>query len=233
MSNSSAPFSNALQFLFRSNAGLFSDAAGTTPQSTNGGTVLRWKDQSDNGNDLVQMNVGAGATLQLNQVNSLPSIRFNGTSSFFYLSNVLVPASRTMYFVLKAPAPVSGVQDLIAGNQGSLEYRIDTSTGALKQRLVNAGTADIGFATNTFAANTWTQINASWDFTTGTFRQASAANGTASGALAINPVRYVGCQTANAIFFSGDMAAILMYAGVHSTAQRQAVEKWLNGIYGV
>ncbi len=121
----------------------------------------------------------------------------------------------------------------IVGDDASLQVRLD----ALQPRLVNANTADLGFATTALSSGTWTQWNCSWDGSAGVYRLSGAANGTASGTGAYNMNRFVGGRGAGggtiANFFDGDLALLMEYAGVHNTTHRQAVEAWITGIWGV
>jgi hypothetical protein len=227
----SVPFPDDLELLLRSDAGLYSDLAGTTPATADGTAIALWQDQSGNFNHLAQPTSGARPVVKTNQINGLPCVRFDGVDDFCYLTNAFIPAGYTAYAVVK----VSGVtvKTIISGRPLAMQWRID----ALTQRLVDANTADIGFATNPFTASTWTQINVSWDFTTGIFRQAGTANGSVSAANhAFGVFRFVGAALLTAgldEYFAGDLACLMIYSGLHDTNQRQAVEAWITAELGV
>ncbi len=221
------PYSSLLQCLYRADAGTWQNTAGTTPATADGDPVARWDDQSDNGQHLI---ANASATLKTNQINTtLPCIRFDGSTNWFRFPNVFCAAIRTQYAVVKIPD--TGVYTIACGESGSLQWRADT----LKQRLVSAGVADLGFGTNTFSANAWVSLNVTWNGAAGVFRQANAADGTASGSdyAAPGPNRYLGINAHVFEVFKTDMALFMMFAEIHDTTQRQAVEAWITGIWGV
>lgn len=227
---SSPPDSANLQLLFRSDTGLFKDLAGATPATLDGDAIALWQDQSGNHGDLAQATAADRPVLKLAQINGLPSVRFNGTSNFLDLSNSLLMIGRTMYAIISIPD--TGVHTIICGNTSSLQWRMDGQ----KQRFVSASVVDIGFGTNLMALNTFTQINASWDFSNGIFRMGRAADGTVTGSnVGLNAERWIGVNDPPTLseLFKGDMAAILVYNGVHDLTTKQSVESWLQGIFGV
>ncbi len=220
------PYPDLLQYYYRGDYDTYSDQAGATP-ATNGQTVLRWKDQGGLGNDL--QIASAGLVLETNQINSLACLRGDGSTTNFQLSNLFLSPNRTVFNVSKISN--GGVNTVLCGGTASLQYRLD----GLKQRLVNAGVADIGFATNAMSSGTWTQQNVSWDGQNGVFRQGSAANGSVgptSYESVSNIMSRVGVHSGGE-FYGGDLALLMEYAGVLTTAQRQAVEAWILGIWGV
>jgi hypothetical protein len=220
------PYESTLQYVYRADEGTFSDLAGTTPATTDGTTVLRWVDAGGGSNYLGH--ASAGPQLKTNRINGLPSLLFDGSSQFLQFLNRFVNPYRTIYAVVRSSSTVTST--LNCGTAVSLQWRLDN----LKMRLVSTGTADIGFATNAMASNTWTQINVSWDRTQGIFRQAGAANGTASLSTGANHAcEFFGANSGSSEFFAGDLAVLLEYAGIHDTTHRQAVEAWITGIWGV
>lgn len=223
------PDSSNLQVFFRSDVGLYKDLAGTIAATADGDAIALWQDQSGNNNHLGQSGTNK-PVLKLNQINiTLPCVRYDGTSTYFNFSNAFAPTARTIYAVIRIPS--SGIYTIICGDSGSLQWRMDTN----KQRLVNAAVSDIGFGTNTMANNTWTQVNVSWDFTTGIFRMGGIADGSVTAAnVGGGAWRAVGAHVGQAgEYFLTDMAAIMAYNTVHSTTTRQSVESYLTSIFGV
>jgi hypothetical protein len=228
----SVPFPDDLELLLRSDAGLYSDLAGTTPATADGTAIALWKDQSGNFNHLAQATSGARPLVKTNQISGLPCVRFDGSDDFFWLTSAFVPAGHTMYALLKIPG--TDVYTIISGRPKSLQWRMDGG----KQRLVESITTDLGFGSGTMAAGTWTQVNASWDFTNGVFRMAGASDGAVSVANKAGEVwkavgANIGAFDGRAELFAGDMACLAVYAGVHSTGDRQTVEAWITAELGV
>ncbi len=221
------PDSGNLRYLCRADAGTYQDAAATTPATSNGQSVVLWQDQGANRNDL---RASSAPLFETNQINTLPCVRGDGTSQFFYHTDPYVSPNRTIYAVVKIPG--SSVYTIECGVLGSLQWRLDTN----KQRLVENRVADIGFASTTIANNTWTQINVSWDGMNGVFRTAGAADATVSfGSNVFGVGRFVGAGGANHNdeFFLTDLALVMEYAVVHDLTTKQSVESWINGIWGV
>ncbi len=226
---SAPPDTDRLFCYYNAGLGTYTDGAGTTPAVSDGDTVSLWKDQSLCLNDL---RAGTAPILKLAQVNGLSAIRFNGSTQYLKFSHAILPAVRTMYAVLKIPT--TGVYTIVCGDGHSLQWRMDT----LKQRFVEAAIADIGFSTTGISAATWAQVNASWDGSAGVlsaFRSAQAADGTVSASdyTAAATCFYMGANAGTSEFFQTDIAALLQYYGVHTLAERQAVEAWIAGIWGV
>jgi hypothetical protein len=224
-----------LQFAFRADLGTYADAAGSTPALANGTTVQMWADQSDNGAWLLTST--SYPVLLANQVNGRPCLRFDGATTLMTLENAILPPQRTMYALVRTSSTTQ-VGTLLSGGLGSLQWRLD----GLQQRLVSASTADIGLASGAMSSNAWTQVNVSWDFTTGTFRRAGAADGTVTAGsppAAVMPIQFAFGRIApnsNNVpidLYNGDCAFLAMWSGVHSTAMRQAVEAFVTSQFGV
>lgn len=77
--------SSDLRLWARGDADVFSDN-GTT-NSTNGGIVTQWNDQSGNSNELTQSLAAKKPTYNTGQINGLPSITFDNTSEFLSTGN--------------------------------------------------------------------------------------------------------------------------------------------------
>lgn len=223
------PLSKDLLLCWRADRGTFSDVAGTTPAVADG-TVALWLDQSANGIHGGQSTSGARPTLKANQINGMPCLRFDG-GDYLDMANAYTPVETTMYAVIKIPS--TSVYTMTCGRPNSLQWRMD----GRKQRFVNSGVADIGFGTNLAAANTWVQINGSWNLTNGVFRQGRAADGSVTGTNGLSAIFRFGVQTGSGGFlqeyFQTDLAFLATFQGVHTTGQRQTIEDWINSVYGV
>ncbi len=223
------PDADNLRYLLRADAGTYQNAAGTTPATADGDPVQLWADQGANHNGLVY---NSAAVLKTNQINTtMPCLRFDGSSNYYYHLDQFVSPLRTLYAVVKIPG--SGVYTLVNGVSGALQWRLDTN----KQRLVKNLLADIGFGTTTISNNTWTQINVSWDGQNGVFRTAAAADATVSfGSNVYGISRFavgVGGVSLNTEFYATDLALLMEYAAVHDLTTKQSVEGWITSTWGV
>lgn len=226
------PFPNLLQIYIRADEETYIDPSGTSPATVDGNTLGRINDPRLVDPYLIQSTSGNRPSLQLSELGSLPCIRFDGTDDYFLLSHQLIPIQRTMFAVLKVPA--TGVQTIFCGGNSSLQWRIDN----LKQRLVDCNVADIGLSTVGISANTWTQINASWDVQTrqGIFRSNKSNDGTVNGGSGVNgefPIKFVGQNPTNSgEFYSGDIYMLLMYYSILSLSDKQTVESYISSETG-
>jgi hypothetical protein len=213
------PLIDGLQLGVRGDVGTWKDLSASVAASVSSDAVARWDDlrgYSGAGIYLVQGTSGKRPTLQTGQINGL----------------------RTYYAWLKIPS--TGVYDVVCGDDSSLEWRMDTH----KQRLVQSFIADIGFGSGTVSDNTWFQVNASWDGSNGVFRLNQAADGSVSlSNVGYAPILGVGTNfhtsgfpsytPAYTNYYVTDMACLLVYYGVHDTTQRQSVEAWGAGEFGI
>jgi hypothetical protein len=229
------PYANRLQYLLRADAGTYQNTAGSTPATANGDPVALWTDQSGNGGPGIALIASTAATLATNAINTtLPAVVFTGTPQYHF-TQAFINLSRTIYYVVKSTN--AGNSTLLCGSGSvavdcSLQVRFDN----LKPRLVDTGKSDIGFATSAMPSGVWTQGNISWDGQNAVFRQAGAANGTltAASVQAYGATRYFGQNVfAGGEYLAGSVALVMEYADIHTLAQSQAVEAWINGIWGV
>jgi hypothetical protein len=229
------PYANRLQYLLRADVGTFTDTAGTTPATANGDPVRLWTDQSGNGGPGIVWTASTVATLATNAINAtLPAVVFATTPQYLF-THAFINLNRTIYYVVKSTS--AGTSTLLCGSgSASVDCSLQVRFDNLKPRLVDTGKSDIGSATNAMVSGTWTQGNVSWDGQNAVFRQAGAANGTltAASVQAFGAARYFGWNLyAGGEYLIGSVALVMEYADIHTLAQRQAVEAWINGIWGV
>ena len=77
----SNPVTSGLALDLEAGVGVYKDAAKTQPCTTAGDAVAVWADQSGGGNDFTQATTASQPAYQPAGLNSLPTVRFNGTSS--------------------------------------------------------------------------------------------------------------------------------------------------------
>jgi len=75
-----------LQLWLRADAGVYQDAAKTTPAVADGDVVGAWADLSGAGNDATQATTAKKPLLKLNIVNGKSVVRFDGTDDFLAVS---------------------------------------------------------------------------------------------------------------------------------------------------
>lgn len=233
------PLPDGLEVVLRGDRGTWQNIAGTTPAISDSDPVLRWDDQSDNSNHVFFENSAApfncsGGTLKTAQLNALSVLRFNGTSDGFKFTNVFRQTDRTYYSVVRSSG--TGTKTIICGNKHSLQWRLDD----LRPRLVDSIAADIGLANNSIPSGAWTQIDVTWNFTSGTFGLSGASDGTVTlSDSGYASTRTIGCNLSNVSgspageVFSGDVALIMIYIGIHTSLQKSIVRTWIAQNFGV
>lgn len=230
---SAPPITDGLQLYCRGDIGTWQDTGASSAASVSNDPIARWNDArgySSAGLYLWQTTSGSRPTLQTNQINGLPCVRFDGSNDFLDLSQQLLPAVRTMYGVLKIPS--TSAYTIFCGDLNSLQWRMDTQ----KQRFVSCGVADIGFAGTAISGSTWAQVNAAWDLSAGSFRTSKSADGSVSNSnTGYKPILGVGRNYSGGgqEYYSGDMALLMFYYGIHSTGDRQSMENWITSEFGV
>lgn len=89
--------SAGLVLWLKADAGVFQDAAGTTPATAASDPVGHWHDQSGAGHHATQSSAGARPALAAAAVNGLPALTFDGSGTFL---NVPSLTSQTIFVVV-------------------------------------------------------------------------------------------------------------------------------------
>lgn len=222
-----------LRLLLSASQGVYSDNNLSTP-SVNNGPVGSWADQSGNGNFVVQTVSGDQPTYKTNQINSLPAIAFNGTSSAFALSVPLQLPFYTCYAVVLQNGTANSA--IFGGGVNCLEWRSDTQAN----NIIAQAQAEILAGNTATPTGAWFQSNVSWDNNAqaAVLRYAESADGSATEntiniANAINAIGLNNSPIAPGEYLNGSLAFLAIYAVIHTTAQRQQIETYLKSIYGV
>lgn len=180
---------------------------------------------------------GGSSVVGATPLNSLPVLTCNGSGGTAYKISGqtfdLASNGSTIYAVLKG-ASFANSPILISGGSGSLALFVNPS-GTLA--LNNAGVAGIAVSTGAIVTGTWAQLNASYLSSSGAwaFRINSAADssGTSSGAAAAAVTTLFDYGGGGGEPLTGDIAELLVFLGVHTLTQKQAVEAYLTAKWGV
>ena len=193
---------------------------------SDGDFITTWSDASSANNDVIQASSGAKPTLQTNEINSLPVVRFDGGD---YLSNAsfAVPMPCTIYFVSKNLSGGLGVAPFSAGSSSA------KGSGIIVQQ--NSGYMQpfdvVNYNDATARLLTLVDVNG-----------VSGATGYLNGAL--ESIAQPGVGTYSAPFdvgrrnvsdlkTAGDIAEILIYSGAHNSTERTIVESYLLTKYAI
>jgi hypothetical protein len=210
---------------------------------TNGQAMTSWVDKSVN----AYANTGSnGPTYQTNALNSLPTVRFNGTSQFFNFGNVINLQSTGISLFTVANIQTSGNLSLIAksvAGPGTGRWGLIRDAGNMIFLLnTNATTFNIGYSDSATGTRL---LEALWDRTTITnysnaVLRASDGTATEAGTLLNTFPLYVGAYPNSAgtgpfpgYFMNGDIGETLVYNRALSTQDRQTVEGYLSWKWGL
>ena len=177
-----------------------------------------------------------GTTLPIvnNFLNGLPVITFNANQKHVIRYSADVFANGHSFCVIK-PSIVNVSTIIGSGgtNSTALRHRIDSDSGALKQRLV--GRNDISnYDSTVLSSSTFSSINVSYSSNNWAFRT-NGANGSSGTTVAV-PAITDRTDTIGASFnpgegLNGDVAEIILFNDALSSADRDAVEAYLNEKY--
>ena len=101
-----APPSPNLVVWLEADVGVFTDTAGTTPAVNDGDLIVRWSDQSGNGNHVLQATSGNRPVFKTNVLGGKPVLRFLTASAQTLLT---LPTAKAGGFSFQRHAPESRV----------------------------------------------------------------------------------------------------------------------------
>jgi Chitobiase/beta-hexosaminidase C-terminal domain/Concanavalin A-like lectin/glucanases superfamily len=211
---------------------------------TSGSNVTQWTDMSSVANNATQSNSSNQPTLVTNAVNGLPALSFNGTSDYLQFGSGFanfVPGF-SFFMVVKPTATATNYRDYLyfATNNTNTDSAIfEANTGV-------SGSMNL----YSFTGSTSSSIGSSTAITPSQYQLIEGTNnGAGTGILYTNGVQqatgflydmsnvtrtnnYIGGRATN-FFYQGQIAEILVYNTALTTAQRAAVESYLQARYTI
>lgn len=197
---------------------LFQDTAGTTPVTAAGQSIARWNDKSGNGRNLTQSTAANQPTYQVGHVS------FDGVSDTLRLAFTLVQPCSYAIVCRYADVANSTIIDGFGGNIG----RLYMSGASL---VMYAGAA---LAAATLTAATWQVVTMGWSGanSTGKLNNGSVVTGDA-GTTAPNGITLGTFGDGASTPADVDLAEVLVFPSLLSSAQQSAVAIYLMNKYGV
>jgi hypothetical protein len=214
---------------------LFDATSGGSLVAADGG-VARWQDKSGNGWHATQSTSGNRPLRKAAVQNGKDCLRFDGSSSFFSLNPITIPASYSAFFVFSRPS--QGTHSIIIGNTAELTADNRYLAWWFTDNVVYSK-SNANFSTHGTASTT-----------TGAFLVSDIRNGTTSIATRRNGLSLATVTTGNAIsnattgtfdsvgrnqsaYITGDICEIILYNTVLSDADRAGVETYLITKWGI
>jgi hypothetical protein len=143
---------------YRADMGTYQSSGGAAA-SADGDAVGEWQDISGNTRHVSQSTAGNKPTLQLNEINSLPTILFDAVDDYLTRANFQAGSSGAYVFVMKLSAsPTNSTTPLCASDTAAANnfirtmYRSTGTTWTVNQR--NADTMDTVDGSIALSANT-------------------------------------------------------------------------------
>lgn len=226
-----------LQVWYRASDGLWQESTRATPATANADPVGAWDDLSGNNRHIIQATAGARPTLRTNVVNGQQIVRFDGSNDTLSVVSNLGMGSNIPFSLFIVFKTTTGSSDAglfgtttTAGPSGNV-FLINHHAGTNVYFYIDDAQPNYSLGTSSFFI-----VGATWDGTTNTNGIAMYKDGTSQGntTATLQPSAgtngHIGQSTT---FFNGDMAEIVLYNRVLSTAERQSVERYLGSRYAI
>ena len=214
-----------LQLWLKADAGLWQDSVGGTPAVADADVVGAWADQSGSGNNATQATTSKKPLLKLAIQNGMPVVRFDGTDDYLQALFALVQPV-TIFLVMRKRSTGTSRWFIDGATENACSLYISSSN---QVRLYSGG------------ALYGTLYYTNWKIVTLVVNGATSemfANGSSFAAGAIGSVS-PGGMTIGGIAPTGqlptdvDFGEIVEYNSALSTANRQAVEAYLNTRFAI
>jgi hypothetical protein len=242
--------SSGMVLWLKADAGVYADAFGTL--ATNNTLVYKWQDQSGNGNDFIQTNSSFQPVFKTNVICSTPALNFEVARRTFLQSNMRMGGAKTIFIVFRLAGFTNAANDLLSIKSSTNQFTeivgtdfsgyrpvtfisdlTSSPTGSVFQSSVGINVSFSSFgniicvqhngASNTVAAN----YSADYDNLTpsvmasGMLGRYTADETTIGGRAPAQGINYL----------NGDMAEILVYSRVLSSAETTSVMNYLSVKY--
>ncbi len=201
--------------------------AGITNSSVN-----RWSDQSGNGYDATQNTAASQPQLVTSVINGKSVVRFDGANDFLNLPNLLNGTTQAEVFVVlkvdvAMPATIRGLWKF--GTDNSSWVRYPSTDGSIWEDFGSTANYAMGVP-----AQPLTEFHL-FNVSAATGQWAARLNGATQGSRTNTTYAYNTAPTLgkNSYYFDGDVAEVVIYDRVLSTAERNAVSYYLNSKYAL
>lgn len=203
-----------------------------------GGTLTTWVDVSGAGHHATQATLASRPTYQAAAVNGQPGVRFDGSNDYLNLAGTVISGSQARTVLVVARPTSGGNRGFVDLGNGSTtgrgfmlspEYGVRVNGGnSLWNPAATLGTSALfivqlnGTTTNTLSG--WLD-GAALNVTSQTSTTVTTTGSGIVGGWAATPV--------GSTSYSGDIAEIVVYNRALSVAERQSLEQYLTGKYGL
>ena len=203
--------------------------------TSSGDSVSVWNDMSGNGNNATQSNSANQPVYVAGVMNNMPAIRFNGTNSYLSLptSTALGIQNHDYEMFIVARSSSSNIQFLLSGNSlEQFEYHLN-GVGA---RFIPITATYLDEGTSGAYADGNPHIFEAHASSSGGGMSVDGVNGGTTTANILSSdggILRLGVRSDGSYYFNGDIAEVLVYDTVLTSAQRDSVEQYLADRYGI
>jgi hypothetical protein len=217
-----------LKLWLKADTGLFQDSPGTTAAVANADPVGLWKDQSGQGNDVLQATSTMRPTLRLAVQNGQPVVRFDGVDDFLQKAALALAQPLTVFAVAKVGAPGAAPQNIMDGVGGSNRDLFGKENTSEVWRMYAGGSIlDSAAASDT----SWHTFACLFSGTGSLLRVDGSQKISGSAGTQSLTGLNLGCSSAtNQQLLNGDIAEFLLYTA-DLTASFALLEAYLKGRY--
>lgn len=221
---------------WKADAGTFSDA-GSTPQTTNGGSIKQWNDQSGNGNHLSSFGTSDPIYDTTDALNGHPVINcVTGAVGLRTGSLALGGTTLSCFALVKISSYGSAnrIFELDNGTAGIESFIFHPSATELKTQASGSTKADTG--TGALTGTNWNQIGAIWDGTNANIYVGNVSKAFAADAPTFpNPLTHfcVGLNRGGGNASNAYFSEMILTTSAMSSGDRSSLAAYLTSRWGV
>ena len=193
-----------------------------------GGAITTWFDQSGTGNNPTQATADLRPTLQLNILNGLPVVRFDGTNDYLTVDITDLTQPLTIFGAFTTDADVTTNEQLDGGGAGAARCVTYINSGAL---TAFGGTNLVGAAVSTNTSYYYVVV---YNGTSSSIKLSGGAATNGNAGTQDHGAYVIGAdQTPGGLPWGGDIAEYGIYDSALSAADIAQVERYLAAKWGL
>lgn len=208
---------------------LWLDASDSSTITSSGGKVSKWDDKSGSSRDAIQGTGAKQPTTNATTQNGRNTLDFDGSSDYMISTYGITLAQPTTIFFVGKLADTNGGDYFVDGIIVSQRQLLFALSGTLTYGFYSGNTVDSGVAITTNYTLQTVEYNgaSSKMYIDGNLAVTGDAFGLPATGLTI------GSDVTNGFFFQGSIAEIIIYDRILSTAERQAVDNYVNNKWSI